>query len=256
MNLPLKARPLPLAQTGLAKALSDESLAARVVMDINPRARRISLRVDPVNSRIVLVRPPRASDRSIMTFMADKSEWIAAHLETLQPPIAFVHGAVVPYRGVDHVICLRPQSRGGVWREHHEIIVTGRPEHAARRLRDWLKAEARSALNATVYAMAATLGLSVARITVRDTRSRWGSCSRDGKLAFSWRLIMAPESVLTYVSAHEVAHLKHMNHGPAFWRVVESLLEESPLKGAPLERDWASAREWLRRGGAALHRYG
>ena len=248
----MKARPaLLLTDTSLAKALDNQDLAARIAVDVNPRARRISLRVDPINGRVILVRPPRVSDRTVMAFVADKADWIAGHLETLPPRIAFVDGATVPYRGVDHTLRLRPEARGGVWREGLEIIVTGRPEHASRRLRDWLKDEARSLLTPAVYAMAAALEVSVTRITVRDTRSRWGSCARDGKLAFSWRLILAPEDVLIYVAAHEVAHLKHMNHSPAFWRTVESLLESTSLEG-----DWTLARKWLRRGGAALHRYG
>ena len=149
---------------------------------------------------------------------------------------------------MDHVVRLRPDVKGGVWREGVEIFVTGRTEHTSRRLRDWLKAEARDALTPVVHEFAKALGVTITRITVRDTRSRWGSCTRDGKLSFSWRLILAPESVLTYVAAHEVAHLKHMNHGPAFWRTVESLV--SP------DVDWSLAREWLRRSGAAMHRYG
>lgn len=252
MNILLRDRPaLLLAETALAKALDNQDMAARVAVDINPRARRISLRVDPINGRIVLVRPPRASDRLVMAFLADKAAWIASHLETLPPRIAFVDGATLPFGGVDHIIRLRPEIRGGVRREGEEIIVTGRPEHARRRLQDWLKEQARGALTPLTYAFARALGANISRITVRDTRSRWGSCTRDGKIAFSWRLILAPETVLTYVVAHEVAHLKHMNHGPAFWRAVTKLLEDSPLEG-----DWTLAREWLRRGGAALHRYG
>ena len=239
---------LILADTVLANALGDSSLAARVVVDVNARARRMSLRVDPINGCIVLVRPKRASDKLIMTFLAGKAGWIAKHLLNLPPRIAFADGAAVPYRGVDHVVHLRPDVKGGVWREGVEIFVTGRTEHTSRRLRDWLKAEARDALTPVVHEFAKALGVTITRITVRDTRTRWGSCTRDGKLSFSWRLILAPESVLTYVAAHEVAHLKHMNHGAAFWRTVESLV--SP------DVDWSLAREWLRRSGAAMHRYG
>jgi len=244
---------LLLADTGLAKALGDSALAERIVVDVNVRARRMSLRVDPINGCIVLVRPKRASDRLIMTFLASKTDWIAKHLENLPPRIAFADGAIVPYRGMDHVIRLAPEAKGGVWREGLEIFVTGRPAHTGRRLRDWLKAEAKAALTPEVHEFAKALGVNVTRITVRDTRSRWGSCTRDGKLAFSWRLILAPANVLTYVAAHEVAHLKHMNHSPAFWRTVEMLLGESLLSP---EADWTLAREWLRRSGAALHRYG
>jgi predicted metal-dependent hydrolase len=95
--------------------------------------------------------------------------------------------------------------------------------------------------------MGECLERKVAAVTVRDTTSRWGSCTRTGRLSFSWRLILAPEPVLTYVVAHEVAHLKYMDHSPAFWRTVKWLLPDGGMD---------SAREWLRSHGAVLHCYG
>lgn len=255
MNLP-PARPLQaqspvfLTDTTLAHVLKPD-LAARVIVEINPRARRIAVRLDPARSCVVLVRPARAPDRIVGAFVASRADWIAHHLESLPPRIAFHDGATIPYRGTDHVIHLRPEARGGVWREDGAIVVTGRAEHAARRVRDWLKSEARGALTALVHPMAARLDVRVARVTVRDTISRWGSCSPDGKLSFSWRLIFAPDAVLTYVAAHEVAHLRHMDHSRAFWRTVMGLLEDQPEK-----INGTSARQWLRRSGTALHRYG
>jgi predicted metal-dependent hydrolase len=252
---PVTSKPaaLFLADTRLAKVLKNESLASRVVVDFNARARRMSLRVDPINGCIVLVRPKCASDKIIMTFLASKVDWIAQHLGNLPPRVAFADGASITYRGEDHIIRFAPEAKCGVWREGREIFVAGRTDHTSRRLQDWMKAQARVALTPVVHDFAKVLGVIITRITVRDTRSRWGSCTPDGKLAFSWRLILAPPDVLTYVAAHEVAHLRHMNHGPAFWDTVEMLLSEMPLgKG----EDWALAREWLRRSGATLHRYG
>ena len=250
MSLLKALEPLFLSDTTLADAIP-LNLAARVAVDVNPRARRISIRLDPARGCVVLVRPARASDRVVGAFIGSRVDWIAHHLESLPERIAFVDGAVIPYRGIDHVIRQRPEARGGVWREDTEVIVAGRPEHAARRVRDWLKGEARSSLASTVHAMAAHLDMTVTRVTVRDTISRWGSCSRDGKLSFSWRLILAPEAVLTYVAAHEVAHLRHMDHSHAFWRTVTMVLENYAS-----DVNWKLARQWLRRSGAALHRYG
>ncbi|MBY0510004.1 MAG: M48 family metallopeptidase [Rhodospirillaceae bacterium] len=250
MNL-LNARDtVLLADTPLRGAL-DPILAARVVVEINQRARRISVRVDPSRSCVVLVYPRRAPQRTVAAFVASRADWIAKHLDALPSRVSFSDGAVIPYVGIDHVIRLRPEARGGVWREDGQIIVAGRAEHGARRVRDWLKSEARTALTARVYAMAARIDVKVAQVGVRDTVSRWGSCSTKGKLSFSWRLIFAPEDVLTYVAAHEVAHLKHMDHSRAFWRTVMRILEEE--KAAV---NWTLARQWLRRGGTALHRYG
>lgn len=250
MSLLKAPEALFLSDTALADAIP-RNLAARVAVDVNPRARRISIRLDPARGCVVLVRPARASDRVVGAFIASRADWIAHHLESLRERIAFVDGAVIPYRGTDHVIRQRPEARGGVWREDKDVIVAGRPEHAARRVRDWLKGEARSSLASTVHAMAAHLDTTVTRVTVRDTISRWGSCSRDGKLSFSWRLILAPEAVLTYVAAHEVAHLRHMDHSHAFWRTVTMVLENYAC-----DVNWKLARQWLRRSGAALHRYG
>ncbi len=302
MKDPEKAKAaLLLAETSLAGALDNPALALRVTVQNNPRARRVSLRVDPFNGCVVLVRPPRVSDRAVAAFVTSRQGWISKHIEALPARVVFSDGAMIPFRGQEHVVRFRAKAggdrppldesraftarggerpppdesraftaRGSVWREDSEgqpvIVVAGRPEHLPRRLRDWLKAEARSALTPPVYAMARALDVKMPRVSVRDTRSRWGSCSRDGKLSFSWRLILAPASVLTYVAAHEVAHLKHMNHGPGFWRTVAHLLDarlldahllnESPGNFLGANLDWASAREWLRRSGAALHRYG
>lgn len=228
----------------LTAALNDADLAARVKVDINPRARRVSLRVDPVQGCIVLVRPPRMRERLVLSFVASRKDWIIKHLQDLEPPIPLCDGAIVPYRGTAHVVRVR-EGRGAVSVAGADIHVAGRPEHISRRLRDWLKGEARKMITPRAIAMAEQLGVRVAQISVRDTRSRWGSAARSGKLSFSWRLILAPEDVLAYVIAHEVAHLRHMNHSAAFWRTVEALFGS----------DIRSAREWLRRRGTTLHRY-
>jgi predicted metal-dependent hydrolase len=151
----------------------------------------------------------------------------------------------VPLLDVPHLIRHRPEARGGAWIEDGALHVSGRAEHVPRRVREFLRAEARRRIHPLVFAHAGRLGRTPCRVSVKDTRSRWGSCSSRGDLAFSWRLVMAPEPVLSYVVAHEVAHLVEMNHAPAFWRLVATLI------GDP-----APARGWLRRHGAGLHRYG
>ena len=239
----------PVTEAALTAALDDAALAARIVARVSPKARRISLRIDVGSGQVVLVQPRRMSARAVLAFVASKRDWIAEHLAKLPPRIAFTDGAAIPLRGTAHVVRFAPEERGGVWRRDGEIVVTGRAEHAPRRLTDWLKDEARTAIAPLARTLAEQLDRSVARVTVRDTTSRWGSCSPGGALSFSWRLILAPDDVFTYVVAHEVAHLKHMNHGPAFWRTVEMLMPE----GAEAAR---SARDWLRVHGAVLHRYG
>ena len=210
------------------------------------RARRASLRVDPAHRRIVLTAPLRMSRAVALQFAATQAGWIAARLKRLPPRRPFVDGAEVPLFGAPHRIRHRPEMRGTVWLEGAEIHVAGRPEYLARRLRDWLIAELRRRLPPLVQAKAQAVERDVKRITVRDSRSRWGSCGPDGGLSFSWRLVFAPPEVLDYLVAHEVAHLVHMNHGPRFWALTERLCD-GPM---------APPHAWLKTNGETLLQYG
>jgi predicted metal-dependent hydrolase len=230
-------------------------LASRVVATLSARARRLSLRLDPAGGRIVLVRPKRAGAAVTLKFLASREAWIRKHLASLPAPIPFADGVIIPVAGVEHRLRLAPQQRGGVWREGSSIMISGQPEFAARRMTDWLRQEARRVLTPMAHAMAEAIGCKVAHVTTRDTSSRWGSCSPDGRLSFSWRLILAPRAALVYVAAHEVAHLKHLNHGRAFWRTVDDVLD-AYVKDPEARREAGLARDWLRSHGATLHRYG
>jgi predicted metal-dependent hydrolase len=210
----------------------------------NPRARRISIRLDGVGA-VRLVLPKRTPLRHGLDFAEGKADWIVGHLDSLPALVPFEPGAVVPVLGVEHVIRHRATARRGVWRAEGVIWVSGEAPHLARRVRDFLKAEARREISARAHAKAMIVGRPVRRITLRDTTSRWGSCGADGNLSFSWRLILAPETVLDYVVAHEIAHLKEMNHGRRFWALV-----------ARLNGDVGRPRRWLRDRGDHLLRYG
>lgn len=164
--------------------------------------------------------------------------------------VPFAPGALVPLRGQPHQIVHQPEARGTVWTQadaagNPALLVAGEAPHVARRIADHLKREARRDITAAVRRYARALGVEIGRITLRDTASRWGSCSAKGDLSFSWRLILAPPFVLDYLAAHEVAHRLELNHGPAFWRTVEGIY--------PARRE---AEAWLRHHGASLHRYG
>jgi hypothetical protein len=209
------------------------------------RARRIILRFDHGEGRIVVVLPRRATRAAGRRFALLNKGWIRERLDLLPEPIPFRPGACIPFFGTMHRIRHRPQARGAVWLEDGEIHVAGRPEHVWRRIADWLKREARREIERRAYAKAEQIGKRIAGLTIRDAKSRWGSCSPRGRLSFSWRLIFAPRDVLDYVVAHEVAHLKELNHGPRFWRLT-----------AELTRDADAARAWLNDHGNALHRYG
>ena len=144
------------------------------------RARRASLRVDVAHRRIVLTAPLRMARGTAVGFAQSQAGWIAARLKRLPDRRPFVDGAEVPLFGEPHLIRHRADRRGTVWCEPGEIHVAGQPEHLPRRLRDWLTAELRHRLVPLVHAKAGRVERSVKRITVRDSRSRWGSCGPDG----------------------------------------------------------------------------
>ena len=204
------------------------------------RARRLSLRVSSLDGRVTMTVPKAVSMREAQGFAQQKATWIAKAVSRCVEPVEIVAGAQVPIEGhLYHV------AHGGERRARLEganlLLPKGREVPA---LVAYLKLLARDRLVESVGKHASSLGREFGRITLRDTRSRWGSCSSEGNLMFSWRLIMAAPEILDYVAAHEVAHLERMDHSPAFWRVVDALCP-----------DQKQHRRWLRQEGNALHRY-
>jgi hypothetical protein len=212
-----------------------------VLLRRTARARRFTLSVSQVDGRPRLTLPERARLGEARAFLERQAEWLARALERTPPPRLVAAGRSLPYRGLS--VVLEAGGRGAPRIEDGRLLVGGPAEVAAERARAFLKAQARAALVPAARGYAAAVGREAGRITLRDTRSRWGSCSSTGALSFSWRLIMAPPEVLDYVAAHEAAHLAEMNHGPRFWALVERL-----------RPDWRDSRAWLRRHGGALQR--
>lgn len=254
----LKPKPKPKAparkgarapQKVVVRALALAEVPAPLEVRSSPRARRMSLRVDAARELVRVVVPPGVPDREVARFVGRHLDWVRQRLAALPPRPTLGHGAVVPVLGVDHTIRHDPGSRIAARLSHGpagpEIVVGGGAEFLARRVTDLLKAEARRQLSTRAKAKAARIGATVAAVTVRDTKSRWGSCSATGRLSFCWRLVLAPEAVLDYVVAHEVAHLREMNHSPRFWALCASLAG-----------DVEAPRDWLKANGARLHRFG
>jgi len=221
-------------------------LGAPVSIRVNPRARRLLLRIDAASRQVELVLPKGVPPEHGLKFLAAQRGWIAARLLALPVPVPFAEGAIVPVFGVPHRIRREEDPAappvailGG------EIRVRGDPAHLARRVKDHLVRLAREDLTRRARLCAARIGRPLARVGVRDTKSRWGSCSARGAISFSWRLVLMPEAVVDYVVAHEVAHLAEMNHGPRFWRLVQSL-----------NPDCAMPRAWLKRHRSRLFSYG
>ncbi|MDA0368081.1 MAG: SprT family zinc-dependent metalloprotease [Proteobacteria bacterium] len=216
-------------------------------VQINGRARNISLRVDERTGGIELVLPRFVAKAEGLAFVHEKSRWIMHQVRDRPPNVPFAHGAVIPLLGIDHEIVHQEGARGTVWvdRAGATLNVAGQAPHVSRRVADWLKGQARQEISARAQTYAAAVERRIRKIQIRDTRSRWGSCSEDARLSFSWRLMLAPENVMTYVVAHEVAHLVELNHSKRFWQVVDGLCPGCE-----------PAKYWLKRHGASLHRFG
>ena len=221
------------------------SPAAGVAIRRSPRARRIQIRVAPVGGAVELVLPPGATRAEGLAFLKAKEGWIAERTANALSRVPFADGAVLPFLGGALTIRRAGRAHAGARREGDTLRVSGRPEDVPPAVQAWLRRAARAEIEPRVEEKAARLGKPHGRITLRDTTSRWGSCSGNGNLGFSWRLVMAPPHILDYVVAHEVAHLAEYNHGKRFWAHVARLCD-----------DPEDARKWLRRNGAALHRYG
>ena len=209
------------------------------------RARRVSLRIDARAGAVVVTLPMRKPRREGVALLTTHAAWVMERLDALAPAVELAPGAEVLIGGRPHVIRHDPDARGGAFLDGATIIVSGRPEFLARRVKDFLRAEAKRRIAGLLEGHAASLGVKVRALRVKDTQSRWGSCAPDGTLAFSWRLVMAPDWVLDYVVAHEVAHLRELNHSPRFWTHVEAL---TPHREA--------AQDWLRDNGPTLLRVG
>lgn len=233
-------------------ALEVQGIGVPIEVRRHAGTRQLTLRVSKTRRAVVVTVPPGCRLEEAGRFLRSHLDWVRDRLGRVPAPVPLAHGERIPLRGRLHEIrflgpvrgapVVRPVASvaGGVPR----LEVAGQPEHAPRRLKDWLVGEANKDLGARVSWHAARLGVRVRRISLRDQTTRWGSCSASGLLSFSWRLIFAPPFVLDYVAAHEVAHLLEMNHGPRFWKLVSAAVPK-------LE----DARAWLRQEGPNVHRY-
>ncbi|MEL7131473.1 MAG: SprT family zinc-dependent metalloprotease [Pseudomonadota bacterium] len=206
------------------------------------RARRITLRISSLDGRVTLTLPKHVAEREALDFARQKEPWIRKHLAARTVQVTVHAGGTLPVEG--RMRKLVAESGRLVRLTDDALMVPGSPDAMPRRVQAFLKTRARDVLAAACDDYATRLGRPYSGLSLRDTRSRWGSCSSVGRLMFSWRLIMAPPEVLRYVAAHEVAHLAQMNHSPAFWGEVERI-----------HGPYDAERRWLRSEGTALHRY-
>ncbi len=215
-----------------------------VVIRKHKTARHMIVRYQPLDRCLTLTLPRYVAIGQGLRFIEEKRGWIMQQLAShADAGAAFADGGTLPLLGARYRIA-HTGGRGVVRIEGDCVLVPGEPEFLARRLQDWLRALARDEITPQAQAQAAQVEKRIRKITVRDTSSLWGSCTQDGNLSFSWRLVLAPREVLGYVVSHEVAHLVEMNHSKAFWQVVAQLCPH-----------WRESRHWLQTHGKTLHAY-
>lgn len=239
------AKSKPEAEPLLPIIVMVDGEALAVMLKRHARARRMTLRQSRDGEHFILTVPRRHSRKAAEAFLNASAGWMEKTRARLPVIMPITDGGRLLLRGEHYTIAATGKLRGliALNRETRQIAVPGAPSHVKRRLTEWLKREAGKDLHEASRRYAAAMNVTVKRLGVRDQKSRWGSCSADGVLSYSWRLVMAPPLVLDYVAAHEVAHLREMNHGPRFWRLVLS-----HCTGA------REARTWLRQHGQSLHR--
>lgn len=224
------------------------AMSAPLVARVNRRAKKLIVKVDAVTGEILVTAPSKRTLPDAIAFAHERADWIAGQMKNALRAKPFAPGAVIPYRGVDHLIVQCGGPRAPVRLDYDAgpvLRVGGEAEHVNRRLTDWLKKQARQILAERADHYSARLGRTRGPLRVRDMRTRWGSCTSEGAMSFSWRLVLTPPEILDYVAAHECAHLVHMDHSPAFWRLL-----------ATLDVDARAAATWFREHGQKLFAYG
>jgi len=222
------------------------SRQAGVQIRHSPRAKLMRLRIDPRTGDVLLTVPRRVSTRRALAWAAGQRSWIEAALAAMPEGTPVMPGMTVPLYGEPHRLDWLEGAPRTVRLEPGRIILGGPLDMLPTRLLRWLQGHARALLTEETREFALRAGVEVPRVGVGDPVSRWGSCSAQGSIRYSWRLILAPDFVRRATVAHEVAHRVHLNHGRQFHALVARLLGEDP----------APARAWLRRNGASMHRFG
>ena len=246
----LKKRPAPVkgrVERWTLLEIDGRTVDVRVVENV--RTTRLTLRLVPSGKAEEALRvtvPPGTPDAEVDGFIDRNRHWAATRLARLPDVVRIEEGATIPLRGVPHRILHSGRTRGvvatGMDEDGPVIRVHGDRGTVSKKVVEFLKRQARGDLTAAVANYTELLGVEAASITLRDTTSRWGSCSTTGALNFSWRIVLAPPAVLDYLAAHEVAHLREMNHSDAFWSLVADICPGYEVQKA-----------WLRSNGSGLH---
>ncbi|HEX4848493.1 MAG TPA: SprT family zinc-dependent metalloprotease [Novosphingobium sp.] len=214
-----------------------------VVLRRTAQAKRMTMRLAPDGSEVRITLPSWGRSAEALDFARKRSGWLAAQLAAVPEPVSLGHGAVLPYLGMQRTIVHSPDGSRRVRVEDDVLHVGGPAESLAPRLARWLQGEARRLLAEDLDHYCALAAQPRPRLMLSSARRRWGSCAHDGTIRINWRLVMAPGYVRRSVVAHEVAHLVHFDHSPAFHALLDSLFEH----------DIRAANRWLKREGRSLY---
>lgn len=234
--------------------LSTESSEAEILIDgvampvrvrRSARARAYKLTIDGLRGELRLSLPARANLKRALGWAQGHEDWVRAQMAVTPAVTLLGDGATFPLEGREVRICWIAGATRTIRLEDDRLILGGAAESVGARVLRWLRTRAKAVLEAETLAMAQDHGLIVASVGTGDTRSRWGSCTSTGAIRYSWRLILAPAWVRRSTVAHELAHLLHMDHSPAFHAAHARIYGEDPRP----------ARAWLKAHGAGLHRY-
>lgn len=214
-----------------------------IVIRKHRQSRRMIIRYQPLQQAVGLTLPRYVSIKQGLHFIEEKRSWIERQMQEHAKPVLLEHGQIIPVLG-RHYVLNYVGGRGVVHICGDNVNIPGEEVFAPRRIRQWLKEQVQQEITMIARQRAALLDVRYKRISLRDTTSRWGSCSHDGCLSFSWRLVFAPYEILDYVVSHEVAHLREHNHSDAFWALVQQL-----------HPDYRHAERWLKDYGNQLYSY-
>ena len=221
-----------------------ESIHPALRLRVSTRAKRLALRLDPRSGDIILVMPKRASMKKALAFAHEYRDWINKHAANKPDITRLEDGVTITVLGQEKKICVTIDSlckRTTIKMTDHQIIVHTNKDDPSGRILRFLKTIAKTEISKIALEKSTRIKRPLKNIQIRDTTSRWGSCSADGTLSFSWRLILAPPAAMDYVIAHEVAHLVHMNHKTRFWALCEKL-----------SIDFKAGHRWMRTHGQSL----
>lgn len=208
------------------------------------RAKRLTLRIDSKEHLPVLTIPSRCSAQRAIDFVEAHRGWIDSCMKKIPVSKKFEDGEEISLFGEKLIIKHAPELRRGVYAENGILFVSGDKEFLHRRVKDYIKKQAKTVFYKQSKVLADKLGCTLNDVTIKDTKSRWGSCSSINNINYSWRIALAPKVVFEYLIAHEVSHLKHQDHSANFWKCVEKLYPDAE-----------EGKNWLKKHSKELYLY-